>query len=136
MFSGITADSISDGVQEMFPRFTFDETSKPSRTQLERYATSAINRVLRMVSWKGYDSSDIVEPEDLQFVQDIIELTVAVEVHVTLDQMKDTKTANPRFEQLQSLLREWKETENPFPAIKRRADSVVQTLYPDLLVRE
>src|SRR5689334_18747112 len=112
-FTGITVDSIVGdevtGVQSMFPRFTFDADSNPTLAQVQSYAAKSISAVARQVTFKGYDPTTLVSADDLMFVQNWIELKVAAEIHIALDQFKDNPAANARLKQLEAVNRDFSE---------------------------
>lgn len=138
-FTGITVDSIigdeATGVQAMFPRFSFDADSTPSLAQIQNYAAKAISAVARQVTFKGYDPASLTGEDDLMFIQTWVELKVATEIHVALDQFKDNPAANSRFKQLEAIGNEFAHSDDPFPSIGRASESSTVDIYPQRLVR-
>ena len=138
-FAGITVDSIvgdeTTGVQSMFPRFTFDADSTPTLAQIQSYATRGISAVGRQVTFKGYDPAALILDDDLTFVRSWIELKVAAEIHIALDQFKDNPVANSRLKQLEAVNKDFAESEDPFPTISRASRSSTVDIYPQRLVR-
>ncbi len=139
-FTGIAVDTIigdaNSGVQAMFPRFTFDASSRPSLGQVQEYAKTAIANVSRLIKFKGYDPAAITDDEDLVFVANWIKLTVAAEIHTVLDQFKDNSTANSRLAQLRDINSQFKTCENPFPGLERVNLSEAEASYPTSVVRD
>jgi hypothetical protein len=138
-FTGITVDSIVGddvtGVQSMFPRFTFDADSTPTLAQIQSYAEKFISAVGRQVTFKGYDPATLVGGDDLMFVRNWIELKVAAEIHIALDQFKDNPVANARLKQLEAVNRDFAECEDPFPTVGRASRSNTVDIFPQRLVR-
>jgi len=138
-FQGITVDSIvgdeTTGVQSMFPRFSFDADSLPTLSQIQNYAAKAISAVGRQVTFKGYDPASIVLDDDLQFITTWIELKVAAEIHVGLNQFKDNPAANTRLTQLEALNKDWSDCDDPFPTVARASRSTTVDIFPQRLVR-
>lgn len=145
-FANVTVASIVgnaiSGAQAMFPRFTFDEESKPSLEQVQKFAASAINQVTRAIRFKGYDPTVISDPvqnatvtEDMLFITDWMELEVCAAVISVLDSFKDNKVYNSRLEQLQVTRRGFQTAEDPFPSVPRSTSSETSTQYPSRMRR-
>lgn len=138
----LSTEEVLAAVQTRFPRFTFDDNSKPSLTALTQYVLSAITFVNRLISMKGYSVSDVLSEtantnfaDDKRFILDWAALKASVEVHAAIDQFKDGKVSNVRHAEWQAILQQWNETVDPFPAVSRAFASQPQEAYPSRLVR-